>query len=368
MEMPPPARSCLAPALLALTLLSALLPGPASADRGGIPLNHIVYNEEAQNAIAAWNGTEEVLVLTTDLRADRPGKLLEMLPLPSVPSSITQGSREQFLTFINLFNSKIKVQYNGGGYRNGDDAKPGSLSSVQILFQKSIGAHNLTVARVRDAAHFGEWVRDLAARSGVANYTIKDEMNQSVRRHLANGISIFVFDIVEVGPELRSQDPLVYRFNTTKLYYPMEITAASYGNNGGYYPRVNLFLLVNGRIDPDFVKFYGMTMGRGFSGSVTFNQSELGRVGPEIRSLFESGARAAHLYTTGGRFTNDNWKSFEDVVILRSRVQWFDPAIGAGPAELSVEDGRATFLTCFGTALVVAVPAGVVVFTSRRRR
>jgi hypothetical protein len=111
-----------------------------------------------------------------------------------------------------------------------------------------------------------------------------------------------------------------------------------------------------------------MAMGKGFNERIVFNQSELLRVSPEIQSLFESGARAAHLYTNGGRFTNDNWKSFEDVVILRSRVQWFDPAIGAGPASLSVEDGRATFLTCFGTALVVAVPAGVAVFTSRRRR
>ena len=69
--------------------LSLLITGaqPGFADRGSIPwgdwdLQNLpeIY-EPAQNAIIAWNGKEEILVLTTDLRSSKPTKVLEVLPL-----------------------------------------------------------------------------------------------------------------------------------------------------------------------------------------------------------------------------------------------------------------------------------------------
>ncbi len=351
--------------IVAILFIVPPLQMPAAADRGGIPLGTVGYREDAQNAIAAWNGKEEVLVLSTDLRADKAGKLLEMLPLPSAPGKISQGDRQQFKTFISLFNSKILAlpseDRGFGGSRLG-----GNQSSVQILFQQSIGVHNLTVAKVNDTAHFAEWVRGFAAQSGVADYSIGEEMNSSVRAHLARGICFFVFDVVEVGPELRSLDPLVYRFNTSRLYYPMEITAASYGNNGGDFPNVNLFLLVDGSIDPDCADFYAMRQGKGFKERIEFNQSELRRVSPDIQPLFKDGALAAHLYTTGGVFSNDRWKSFEDVVILRGQVRWSDPSGKMGPEDVSLEGAQGLFLTCFLPTLMVAVIMTMILFRLRK--
>jgi len=33
----------------------------------------------------AWNGKEEILLLTTDLKASEPTRVLEVIPLPSEP-------------------------------------------------------------------------------------------------------------------------------------------------------------------------------------------------------------------------------------------------------------------------------------------
>ena len=341
--------------IVALLFLAPLLQGPASADRGGIPFGAVRYHEDAQNAIAAWNGKEEVLILSTDIRAEQSGKLLEMLPLPTIPSKITQGDSQQFKTFLSLFNAKLKPLTTKSTLRTAGDLPGGNSSSVQILFQQSVGAHNLTVAKVNDCDHYAEWVRGFAVQNGVVNYSIGTEMNQSVKEHLDRGISIFVFDIVEVGPDLRSQDPLVYRFNTSRFYYPMAITAASSGNNGGTYPEVNLFMLVDGRIPESEANFFAMRQGRGFKERIQFSQSELGKVSPDIGSLFKDGAFAAHLYTKGGLFIDDNWKSFQDVIIQRSQVQWSVPSNKIGPEDVSLEGAQGLFLTCFLPTLMVSI-------------
>ena len=48
------------------------------------------FFEPSQNALIAWNGQEEILYLTTDVRASRASKVLEVLPLPSQPRSLSE--------------------------------------------------------------------------------------------------------------------------------------------------------------------------------------------------------------------------------------------------------------------------------------
>jgi len=340
--------------LATLLLLVPLFQGPAAADRGGIPMGYLHYSEEAQNAIAAWNGREEVLILSTDLRADKSGKLLEMLPLPSAPSSISRGDRRQFDTFIELFNLKAKDRppVSNDGARS---AEPAGNASVQILFQQSIGAHNLTAAKVTSCDHFAEWVKGFAAESGVEDYSIGSRMNLSVEDHLKRGICFFVFDVVEIGPKLRSQDPIIYRFNTTSLYYPVAITAASGDNNGRGYPAVNLFLLVDGQIDQGSTKFHGLRQGKGFEESIRFTSSELGRVSGDIRSLFKGGAQAAYMYSSGAVLNDQTWTAFLDVAILKSQVRWSAASSYWQEPEVHVESGQVPVLTFSFSTLIVAI-------------
>ena len=88
------------------------LPQPGFADRGSIPWGN--WNaqdmpeifEPAQNAIIAWNGKEQILLLSTDLKASKPTKVLEVLPLPSEPV-VTRGDAATFSKINALINEEL---------------------------------------------------------------------------------------------------------------------------------------------------------------------------------------------------------------------------------------------------------------------
>jgi len=68
-----------------ILLLLPLLIFPVSADRGLLVVNPTIVHEPAQNAIIAWNGSYEILILSTKLESKNATKVLEFIPLPSKP-------------------------------------------------------------------------------------------------------------------------------------------------------------------------------------------------------------------------------------------------------------------------------------------
>ncbi len=68
----------------------------AMANCGSIPFvpGAEVYRPY-QRAVTAFDGREQILQLSSDLRADRPTKVLEVLPFPSRPE-VTPGDDELF--------------------------------------------------------------------------------------------------------------------------------------------------------------------------------------------------------------------------------------------------------------------------------
>ncbi|MEO0185805.1 MAG: DUF2330 domain-containing protein, partial [candidate division WOR-3 bacterium] len=92
------------------------------ADRGLIPFNPgVTIFEPNQRAIIAWNGEEEILLLSTDLSASDSTMALEILPLPSEPK-VKKGDPETFRKAINLINRRIYLKKRNG---NGDRATEG---------------------------------------------------------------------------------------------------------------------------------------------------------------------------------------------------------------------------------------------------
>ena len=56
----------------------------ARADGGMIPWPpQVSLREAGQKAIIAWNGTEEALILSTDVRSSESATVLQFVPLPS---------------------------------------------------------------------------------------------------------------------------------------------------------------------------------------------------------------------------------------------------------------------------------------------
>lgn len=120
---------------------------PVYGDRGG--LSPVTIFEYGQRAIIAWNGTDEMLILSTDVSASEESFILSFLPLPSNPL-IDEGN---FMSFTEM-QSLVQRHFSHERFSLG----PGG--SVEITFHEKIGAHDITVVKVTDAEGLKTWILD----------------------------------------------------------------------------------------------------------------------------------------------------------------------------------------------------------------
>ncbi len=216
---------------LILFLMIVLCAQAIYADRGSIPFKpNVKIFEPIQRAMIAWNGKEEILLLSTDLKASEPTKVLEVIPLPSEPT-VKKGDVEVFKKAIALINRKLRERHTlamSKGPRNGDGAD--SQPAGEVTFHKKIGAHDISVTHVLDSNGFIEWVEKYLKLSGVENPTIPEAMNTVISEYLDEGFSWFVFDVVELDENPKTNEAIQYRFKTDFLYYPVKITRTEEGN------------------------------------------------------------------------------------------------------------------------------------------
>jgi hypothetical protein len=100
--------------------------------------------EPGQKAIIAWNGQEEILILSTDVSAADETFVLEIMPLPSNPKKIEKASFESFITIKTILDAHARVVL-GSNY--GSE----STKSIEVTFHERIGAHDVTVVKAGDA-------------------------------------------------------------------------------------------------------------------------------------------------------------------------------------------------------------------------
>lgn len=199
----------------------------AHADMGSIPFEaHVQIFEPKQRAIIAWNGTEEILLLSTDLRASAPTKVLEVIPLPSEPT-VTEGDLQAFERAVAIINDRQWRYAGGGGF--GAESETGAAPAGEVTFHEKIGAHDISVTRVLNSDGFTGWVENYLKKQGVENPEIPGPMKTVVKEYLRAGFTWFVFDVVEVGDTVKTKDAIQYRFKTRSLYYPLKITRTEHG-------------------------------------------------------------------------------------------------------------------------------------------
>ena len=71
-------------------------------------------------------------------------------------------------------------------------------------------------------------------------------MYGNAQDYVRRGITYFVFDRVEVSEDIKFIEPLIYRFSTDKIYYPLK-TSNLIGGRGV----VELILVLPGSISDD---------------------------------------------------------------------------------------------------------------------
>jgi hypothetical protein len=186
--------------ILALVLIFILLaPSLVSANRGMIVVGprEVSLQESGQNAIVAWNGDEEIIILSTDAKSSESTLVLEVLPLPSNPTTVEEGSFDSFTKLTEIINEKVRaIREEGLPKSLGRDAvTPG----IEITFHKKLGAHDVTVVKVNDLNHFINWVENFTTRMGFEHTEISSEFENSVAGYLNRDIKFFVFDACVFG-------------------------------------------------------------------------------------------------------------------------------------------------------------------------
>ncbi len=214
---------------LAALVGCVVVTSPAHADRGSIPFRpEVEIFEPNQRAMIAWDGNEEILILSTDMRASAPTKVLQVLPLPAEPK-VTKGDVEIFRRAVRLINSRQRAKSRtatrgrNGGHEQDEPAG-------EITFHAKIGAHDISVTHVKDAAGFVDWVNAALKSQGVEAPEIPAPLRQVVGEYLADGFVWFVFDVVELGTSPNTQEAIQYRFRSDSVYYPLRITRTEKGD------------------------------------------------------------------------------------------------------------------------------------------
>lgn len=238
---------------LPLVVLALLLPaGPVWADRGHLILadEHLSPNinirESGQKAIIAWNGKEEILILSTDLASDKPVTVLEFMPLPAKPSAVKTRTFAPFETIGSLIDAHAPLAQDHEMFRtSAGAANKGEAAPVQVVFHEQVGAHEVTVARTRNMEAFVSWIKGfLAARKLKFREEFFARLRPVVRGYLDDGMYYYVFDVVKLTPKTQSIEPILYRFPSSRLYYPLRVSTLGTGRT-----HIDLFLISPLKLD-----------------------------------------------------------------------------------------------------------------------
>ncbi len=199
------------------------------ADRGSIPFKPgVKIFEPTQRAMIAWNGEEEILLLSTDLRASESTEILEVLPLPSEPV-VKKGDVEVFRKATELINRKLQREYRMASDRSHEieGVRP---HAGEVTFHEKIGAHDVSVTHVLSETGFVDWVEEYLGSVGVEEAVITEDLRNVVTLYIDEGFSWFVFDVVSLEDVLKTNDAIQYRFETEFLFYPVKITRTEEGD------------------------------------------------------------------------------------------------------------------------------------------
>ena len=247
---------------------------PVSADMGFVPPPDIWVYEPGQKAIVAWNGTDEIIILSVDLYSTDDATVLSILPLPNEPKA-EEGNFESFIKVQQLLD-----QYN---YIDGWGITPlaggEKATSVEVIFHEKIGAHDITVVKAMDTNEFINWANGFLTGKGVDFQISSPEVENAVSDYIARDINYFVFDLTDISIHTKSREPIVYSFKSDSLYFPLKISSLAEGVTS-----INLFTISYDQ--PKEVKF--STIGFEEPVQFTITSEDLFEIDERIGNLFES--------------------------------------------------------------------------------
>ncbi len=263
---------------------------------------NIHVNQTDQNAIIAWNGQEEMLILSTNWEkptGSQSTTLLKVVPLPAEPSEIKEGETEIFDKLVKILNEKIAAMQNlqtgkGEGWGASDAAQ-----GVEIVFQKTIGAHDVTVVKVNKKEDFSKWIDDFTAQKSLEKKQVSEEFKNGLLNYLKRNINYFVFDIANLSEAKTTVKPLIYKFKSNYFYFPILVSGISEISDS--QTKVNLFLIFNESLKLPRQVWHGSynywVNDNGVD--IKLNNDELKSISEDLSSLFSANIIARRFEMNG---------------------------------------------------------------------
>ena len=230
------------------------------------------------------------MILSTDVASSQETLVLEILPLPSKP--IVEAASFQ------SFEEIQRLIWNEGlnQFTYGDEGQARS-GSVEVVFHEEIGAHNITVVKATDTVELVAWMGSFLAASGVDAAVSLGDFEPAAESYMNRGFRYYVLDLITVSPEERSVDPILYRFDSDFLYYPLVITSPLGGET-----EITLFVLTEDKVVGDLFPFHkaNYRVLQDTSGPIEFmvSKGDLSTIDLRISEIFRQRAWLAVL-TTG---------------------------------------------------------------------
>lgn len=261
---------------------NGVMPRPASNQFLAAGMG-FTFKEPEQNAVIAWNGKEEIMILSTDEESEVKGggAVLSVLPLPGKPVSVLPASTEAFEDASRLIRSKLDV-----------------VGMGEKVLTAKIGTHNIFVWKIDSPDDFGNEVRAYIKKTyeGQADANIDKGVEKIVRQYFDQGFRYFAFDLTFMSDEDTTKVAIAYRFESKFVYYPLVISKI--GGTGDTSVQLAVFTqgsLHNfGGLDVNQIKVIG-------NQSVDVTAAELEKVDPEMAELMGGEAIKARIMTLSGK-------------------------------------------------------------------
>ena len=207
--------------ILAVCFLSV----PLFADMGAIvPTGNASIAEPSHKALVMYNGSEDILILGTDIVSSPAGPMVRFIPLPSKPA-VSLAAKDVFEKLNALIKTK-KLQY-VLQTKGAAEQKP----VTELVLSQKIGPHDITVIRVENAAGFLPMVKDFLKKKNLPSGGLDGKIESVAADYIKRGFRYFVFDVIYTTPEVKSVEAVQFRFASPKLYYPLK-TSNLFGGKG----------------------------------------------------------------------------------------------------------------------------------------
>jgi hypothetical protein len=163
--------------------------------------------------------------------------------------------------------------------------------SISITFQEAIGFHFLTVVKAEDSRGLTQWLGNFLENRGY-NSSLPSGLEELVIKYIQDEIKFFAIDVINTNSTVKTVDPLIYEFQTSKLYYPLRISSLFSGDTS-----ISLFTITTNEMKKDSVFGGQFGIGAKFqikreaSASVCANFTELFSNDPYLYYLTFSGSQ-----------------------------------------------------------------------------